>query len=899
MEEGRCQLPPRAPESMPGTAVSISQEGRCQRKPEGPSEIEEAGAASMDATSSGDDVSILHEQEEGCDGDERLAAILQLQLVQQKQEMMAIEEARAVTNADALFRRGLEALIGDHLTACMEAAAGETFGHRFRFQGDGSASAVERGNHDEIEFENNEAEQACQSDGGVGAGQNEKSVVGIDKGNQAASERNEGCDVKASSEERSSDPGGADVYEIGESSGVITDEDEGEQGGLLRRRRPRDSHDCDTMSQVPELVALSRMQAVSSMLGASFLRDEPAASTSRRDLDFEPYMQRAHLEALQRWREMELHRHLETEELRSRAPRRGVVRRQPDATDVNSNGDGNRDDVYQESSQMERDGGTGDSEGQDGTEVAVGSEGGLDANNGMGAEEGSNLSAGGPETSIPLEQTVTREASFDQIANSSNAAPSTAEPRQQPQTQNLVQITPLNPPQTPPNPPQARIQVSVSELVRLRESARSRTEATQRERQMVRHRAAQRDRFLDLEAAERERELAGLGQQRAVSAFAHRTRLQSLFHGRSSHQNPAAPDAPPLSHTPRARVEEMGSLRARRPVSGIRELFRHNLENIVRRQAAGERLNTNPRVNQGSGGNQGVVANGNQGFGANQGAAPRVNGVAGHNQGVAARVIQELGANQGAGIGLAGGLRSGVRAGRAPQERWVDEASAYNLELQELLTRRNVSTILTSEFRNRLEDLVNSLVLTRVGTTAHRPVNQGVPRQAIAAPQAPPAAAPPAPPPLPQAPLWQPAQMAVAAAPARWHAGNGGSSHDLRESVRELRQEMEQMRGLMENCFEMQLELQRSIRQEVAGALSRVHDAGRGIPQEPLDGATWATVRRGVCCVCCESGIDALLYRCGHMCACHSCARQLQQSTGKCPLCRAPILEVVRAFTTA
>lgn len=123
----------------------------------------------------------------------------------------------------------------------------------------------------------------------------------------------------------------------------------------------------------------------------------------------------------------------------------------------------------------------------------------------------------------------------------------------------------------------------------------------------------------------------------------------------------------------------MGSLRARRPVSGIRELFRHNLENIVRRQAAGERVNTGPRVNQGLGANQGAAASGSQGLGANAGV--------GSNQGVAARVIQELGANQRANAGLTGGLRNGVQARGPPQERWVDEASAYNLELQELLTR--------------------------------------------------------------------------------------------------------------------------------------------------------------------------------------------------------------------
>lgn len=74
-------------ETMPGTSeVSVLQEGgtRFREKSEGHQEIEEVGAASMDASASRDGVSILHEQEEECDEDERLAAILQLQHVSNK-----------------------------------------------------------------------------------------------------------------------------------------------------------------------------------------------------------------------------------------------------------------------------------------------------------------------------------------------------------------------------------------------------------------------------------------------------------------------------------------------------------------------------------------------------------------------------------------------------------------------------------------------------------------------------------------------------------------------------------------------------------------------------------------------------------------------------------------------
>nr|CAG4643097.1 EOG090X03H5 [Ilyocryptus agilis] len=51
------------------------------------------------------------------------------------------------------------------------------------------------------------------------------------------------------------------------------------------------------------------------------------------------------------------------------------------------------------------------------------------------------------------------------------------------------------------------------------------------------------------------------------------------------------------------------------------------------------------------------------------------------------------------------------------------------------------------------------------------------------------------------------------------------------------------------------------------------------------------------CTVCYERETDCVLYSCGHMCLCYDCALTLYRGgRGICPICRAPIRDVIRAY---
>lgn len=140
------------------------------------------------------------------------------------------------------------------------------------------------------------------------------------------------------------------------------------------------------------------------------------------------------------------------------------------------------------------------------------------------------------------------------------------------------------------------------------------------------------------------------------------------------------------------------------------------------------------------------------------------------------------------------------------------------------------------------------------------------------------------------------------------------SNGALVDIIRTLREEVHVLKNVISASFDLQLEIQRSVRQEVSAAMhtsaqqvaetSMCTELSGGTTTNVASGAerehdrNWRcrAVAAGACTICLEARIDSLLYACGHMCTCSMCGRQLLAAGNSCPICRAPVRDVVRAF---
>lgn len=103
---------------------------------------------------------------------------------------------------------------------------------------------------------------------------------------------------------------------------------------------------------------------------------------------------------------------------------------------------------------------------------------------------------------------------------------------------------------------------------------------------------------------------------------------------------------------------------------------------------------------------------------------------------------------------------------------------------------------------------------------------------------------------------------------------------------------MNELKRLLKLSFDVQLDMQRALKQEIAALIAQTWSQSAGT--ELVSSTRPAT--EGSCVICTESRIDSVLYQCGHMCACFACAQTLRDKELNCPVCRAPIKDIVRAY---
>ncbi|RLN39023.1 uncharacterized protein C2845_PM01G01590 [Panicum miliaceum] len=434
-------------------------------------------------------------------------------------------------------------------------------------------------------------------------------------------------------------------------------------------------------------------------------------------------------------------------------------------------------------------------------------------------------------------------------------------------------------------------------------------------------------------AMERQRELQGLSEHRAVSAFAHRGRIQSFLRGRSGRpMNDERPNS-------MAARELVGQLRQSHPVSRLREEVRFQTESTASDQSGSGELSTQntssvnnhhvqnasreyeirtnrPMEDEPDGGNavlqndfhqEQIIQQYEEYYSDSRSSEQDSEQSSSSTESDLPRSSRDI-------SGTEDGQDSTFLLHRHREEEWhviesnstrndrrfsPPEDDVYGVELRELLSRRSVSNLLSSGFRESLDQLIQSYVerqehswdlvegQRRPSSSSGRGVlNEDHPIEIIRMDEA--AATRD----RDERPHHQPlttvlssvsddealfpeqrdelahhnhnwSQQTAMHRRSEFQDWDWDAMNVLRDEVRGVQRGMSSMQQMLEACMEMQMELQRSIKQEVSAALNRSSlITMRGAEEDGSQSQSqWKVAREGICCICCDNQIDSLLYR--------------------------------------
>ncbi|KAI3688175.1 hypothetical protein L1987_81884 [Smallanthus sonchifolius] len=189
-----------------------------------------------------------------------------------------------------------------------------------------------------------------------------------------------------------------------------------------------------------------------------------------------------------------------------------------------------------------------------------------------------------------------------------------------------------------------------------------------------------------------------------------------------------------------------------------------------------------------------------------------------------------------------------------------DDDNSNRHELQQLMSRRRVSNLLQSDFRARLDQVLQTYLARQDQASESdedwmlEMEHQDPYQQSIDENDNDEAAQSTEP-----ADGWQPHPEINQHSGTEWDIING-----LRMDMVMLQERMNSMQNTLESCMKMQLELQRSVQQEVSSALNRSSISGEQSMQ--------------ACFLCCDSGSDSSPNRRGDVYVCSNCAQKINWS---------------------